>query len=130
MLVYLKLLFGCTLLTLLTGCSGFFKYMEDMQKQSVDDFDKRSVYFQPKFQLEAPKRTALSPEEQRLVGAPPPQQGEVLLDGVRYYSANGHICQYFITRNRQPEIGSKSACYINGRWVLAAPVLNTDPIKP
>ena len=95
----------------------------------MDNFESRSVHFRPQFQVAAPKRSQLSPEEQRLVGAPPPRQGEVELDGVRYYSANGNVCQYFPAEKRRPEAPPKSACWINGRWLLAAPVLNTGLVK-
>lgn len=130
MLMYLKVLFLCLMLAPLSGCIDFVKYLERLQEQSVDDLDIRSVNFQPKFQFEAPQRENLTPEEQRLVGAPPPRQGEVVLDGVRYYSANGHVCQYFNSASSKVGAKPKSACWINNKWVLAVPVLNTEPVKP
>lgn len=105
-------------------------YIEDLQKQSVDDFDARSVQFRPQYRFKAPGRGELTAVEKRLVGAAPPRQGKVVLDGaVRYYSANGHVCQYINVARYQPGVGRKSACFIGGRWVLAAPVLNTQPVK-
>lgn len=110
-------------------------YFEDLQKQSVDEFerlnlDKRSVEFRPQYRFKAPDRGELTAAEKRLVGAPPPSQGQVVLDGAtRYYSANGHVCQYINAARSRPDVGRKSACFIGGRWVLAAPVLNTQPVK-
>nr|HPQ96849.1 hypothetical protein [Thiolinea sp.] len=65
----------------------------------------------------------------RLIGAPPPRDGLVELDGTRYYSANGNVCQYFRSV-RNPVETPQPACFVNGRWQLAAPVLNTQPGRP
>lgn len=129
MLMYLRVLCLCMLFPLMTGCTGIMKYIERLQAQSVDEYEQRSANFQPKFQFQAPAREELTAEEKRLIGAPPPQQGEVILDGVRYYSGNGYICQYFTQGRGRNDPRPKSACWINGRWVLAAPVVNTEPAK-
>ncbi len=129
MLMYLRILCFCMLLPMLTGCTGIMKYIERLQAQSVDEYQQRSATFQPKFQFQAPAREELTAEEKRLIGAPPPQKGEVILDGVRYYSGNGYICQYFTQGRGRNDPRPKSACWINGRWVLAAPIVNTEPAK-
>lgn len=130
MINYLRIFLLCSLFPLLTGCTSLLMYFENLQKQSVDDFDQRSVEFRPQYRFQAPQRGELTPAEKRLLGAPPPRQGRVILDGAtRYYSANGNVCQYITTARYQPGAGRKSACFIGGRWVLAAPVLNTSPVK-
>nr|CAA6828277.1 MAG: Unknown protein [uncultured Thiotrichaceae bacterium] len=132
---YLKIFLLCLLFPVLTGCTSLVTYIEDLQKQSVDEheraaMDRRSVNFQPQYRFKVPQRGELTPVEKRLVGAAPPRQGKVVLDGaVRYYSANGHVCQYINVARYQPGAGRKSACFIGGRWVLAAPVLNTQSVK-
>jgi len=114
----------------LSGCAGLTTWLGNMQKQSVDDVvEQRSARFRPQFQFAAPAREALSAAEQRLVGAPPPRSGLVELGGSRYYSANGNICQYFRS-TRNPVETPQPACFVNGRWQLAAPVLNTQTVKP
>ncbi len=126
----LKIILLCSLFPVLTGCTNLINYFENLQKQSVDDFDMRSVQFRPQYRFKAPGRSELTAEEKRLVGAPPPRQGKVVLDGAtRYYSANGHVCQYINVARHRSGTGRKSACFIGGRWVLAAPVLNTQPVK-
>lgn len=122
------------LLSGVSGCTNLMVYFENLQKgfqqQRVDEFAQRSVQFQPQYDFNKPKRETLTPSEQKLVGAPPPPKGIVLLDGTRYYSANGHVCHLFKDTRYQSPVGTKSACYIDGRWVLAAPVLNTRQAKP
>ncbi|MGB1010383.1 MAG: hypothetical protein ACPGVP_11705 [Thiolinea sp.] len=131
---YVKILVISVLLSGVAGCSSLVAYFENfekgLQKQNVDELERRSVYFRPHYNLKQPKREALTPREQKLVGAPPPPKGVVLLDGTRYYSANGHVCHLFKDTRYQSPVGTKSACYIKGRWVLAAPVLNTRQAKP
>jgi hypothetical protein len=130
MLKYLNILLLCLTLPVLSGCTSMIAYLESLQKQSVDDFDQRSVTFRPQYRFQAPERGELSAAEKRLLGAPPPRQGKVILDGAtRYYSANGHVCQYINAPGYQAAGGRKSACFVGGRWVLAAPVLNTQPVK-
>lgn len=123
------LMVGCGLV-LLSGCSSFWADLQGMElfpQQHVDDLAPRSVNFRPQYQLKVPAREELSEREKKMVGAPPPPKGVVLLDGTRYYSGNGHVCQLFKdTRYKKSVTASpKSACFINGRWVLAAPVLNS-----
>ncbi|MEZ5537341.1 MAG: hypothetical protein R3F02_17190 [Thiolinea sp.] len=127
---YLNIFLLCLMLPVVSGCTSLITYLESLQKQSVDEFEQRSVTFRPQYRFKAPERGELSVAEKRLLGAPPPQQGKVILDGAtRYYSANGHVCQYLNVAHRQPGAGRKSACFVGGRWVLAAPVLNTQPVK-
>lgn len=134
MFEYIKLLLIGVLLSGVSGCTHVMTYVENFQKglqqQKVDEFAQRSVQFEPKYEFKQPKREELSAGEQKLVGAPPPPKGVVLLDGTRYYSANGHVCQLFKDTRYQSPVGTKSACFIEGRWVLAAPVLNTRQAKP
>ncbi len=131
---YIKLLLIGVLLFGISGCTQIQAFVENVQKglqqQKVDEFAQRSANFKPQYEFKQPEREELSPGEQRLVGAPPPPKGVVLLDGTRYYSANGHVCQLFKDTRYQSPIGSKSACFVDGRWVLAAPVLNTRQAKP
>ena len=134
---YITQLLIAMLLSGLSGCTQisniktyFVNFQEGLQRQKVDEFAQRSVNFQPQYEFNQPKREELSAGEQRLVGAPPPPKGVALLDGTRYYSANGHVCQLFKDTRYQSPVGSKSACFIDGRWVLAAPVLNTRQAKP
>lgn len=116
------------------GCSNFAMYFDNfqkgLQKQSIDEFEQRSVQFKPEYNFKRPDRESLTLKELQLVGAPPPPKGVILLDGTRYYSANGHVCHIFRDMRYQSPVGRKSACYVNGRWVLAAPVLNSRQAKP
>lgn len=131
MLNYLKLMmFGLTL-SVLSGCTNLLEYWQSMHAaQNLEQFEQRSVNFRPQYRLKAPAREELTLAEKRLLGAPPPKQGQVVLDGAtRYYSANGHVCQYINISRYQQAGGRKSACFINGRWVLAAPVLNTPAVR-
>lgn len=116
-------------LSLLTGCSSMMQYIKELQKQPAENLAARSSRFQPRFQFDAPRRQILTPEQQQQVGPPPPKTGEVILDGERYYSANGNICQYYYPKGKQAGIAS-SACFVNGKWVGAVPLLNTAPVKP
>ena len=137
---YLQIIAMMTMLAGLGGCAGLVSYVEDVQKQFADmqkqsvadmvDFEQSSVNFRPNFQLEQPKREQLRPGEQHLVGAPPPPAGTVLLDGTRYYSANGHVCHYLRDKRTVSNGDIRTACYINGRWEVAAPVLNSPDNKP
>ena len=134
MFKYMKLLLIGVLLHGMAGCAPFMSYVDNVQKglqqQSVDEFAQRSANFQPQYEFKQPKRESLTPGERKLVGEPPPPKGLVLLDGTRYYSANGHVCRLFKDTRYQSPVGAKSACFIDGRWVLAAPVLNTQQAKP
>ena len=112
----------------LTGCSGLMAYMESLQKQSVDEFEQRSVNFRPAYQFVKPKRGSLTPQEKRVVGDPPPPAGVVVLDGTRYFSANGHVCHQ-IKDQRSTTGDVRAACYVNGQWQMAVPVLNTSDSK-
>ncbi len=121
----LKLSLCLVMLLSLSGCSGIMQYLEKLQAQPADNLAARSQSFKPVYQLQAPKRENLAPETLRRVGSPPPQFGRIILNGQRYYSANGYICQHFKEPNAKTGAASSVACYINGQWVRAASVLNT-----
>lgn len=130
---YLQIIAMMMMLAALSGCAGLIAYFGDLQKQSVADsidFERSSVNFQPNYRLAAPKREQLRPGEQYLVGTPPPPVGTVLLDGTRYYSANGHVCNYLRDKRSVASGEIRTACYINGRWEVAVPVLNSPENLP
>ncbi|WP_020396438.1 hypothetical protein [Thiolinea disciformis] len=128
MFMWIKWMLCAVSLSLLTGCSGMMQYLEKLQQQPAENLALRSSRFQPRFQFDPPRRQALTPEEQQKVGPPPPKTGEVLLNGERYYSANGNICQYYYPKG-QNATQISSACFVNGKWVGAVPLLNTAPLK-
>lgn len=124
---YLNLAIFCVFLMPLSGCSGVMTYMENLQAQPVEDLQKRSAYFRPNYQLKQPKRDTVSPQVLRQLGKPPPPTGKVILEGRRYYSANGHVCEYFKTTDNKQTISA--ACYINGQWVAAPQIFSSEFLK-
>jgi len=121
---YLNLAVFCVLLLPLSGCSGVVTYMENLQAQPVADLQKRSANFRPNYQIKQPKRDVVSPQVLRQLGKPPPPTGKVILDGKRYYSANGHVCEYFKSTDGKQTISA--ACYINGQWVSAPQIFSSE----